>query len=588
MKDRWKIALATLGCLMLFAIARPVRAQNSEPPAKNVTLYVDRTTGQVFIAPGSNRVPMKLNAAVDAETIERQVEQKVEQRTRDQVRAAVAETKAQQQADNAALAKKVAEMTPPLTSYMGNFQNKFRIGALAYLDYGLYTHTGFGPQFLDNLNPPGPGNNLYNSFDINRVYLNTYFMPSDDLTFRFTPEMYRANGTPSSDKTGTTTGIASNLDGELDVRVKYAYLQYKGLLDGVALFRGDDITLGAQSNPLVGWEDDFGQYRFVYLSPWNYASLSSTQIGLQLGGPINLVGGERTYAEYAFGVYDNGSYKTPEQTNTKQAMGRVTVYPFGANWKYQGLGLTGFYDYGYGNVAPDSVNLNTPLKASDAHFTRIAAILHYAAEQWNILGELDYGNNAFTLSNLYTGSGPLDAFGTATGTAIITGTKFGNNCSDPTKVQPNSKLGTACYDVVNTYGPQTAVYQAFLNNGRSRQLGVDFMGHYHIPRTKLTGFGMFQWFIPNANVNQNPLDFQRFVVGVSYQYNEYLRIALDSRNLLFYHDQFGLPVSYVKGFNYVPGSKLNGQFLPKSLTAVIPNLVPRDIHALFVNVEFSY
>ena len=573
---------------MLCANARPVRAQNSEPTAKSVTLYVDRTTGQVFIAPGSNRVPMKLNAAVDAEAIERQVEQKVEKRTRDQVRAAVAESKAQQQADNAALTKQVAAMTPPLTSYLGNFQNKFRIGTLAYLDYGLYTHTGFGPQFLENLNPPGPGNNFYNSFDISRVYLNTYFMPTEDLTFRFTPEMYRANGTPSSDKTGTTTGISSNLDGALDVRVKYAYLQYKGLLDSVDLFRGGDITLGAQSNPLVGWEDDFGQYRFVYLSPWNYASLSSTQIGLQLGGPINLVGGERTYAEYGLGVYDNGSFKTPEQTNTKQVMGRATLYPFGANWKYQGLGLTGFYDYGYGNVAPDSVNLNTPLKASNAHFTRIAAILHYAAEQWNVLGELDYGNNAFTLSNLYTGSGPLDAFGTATGTPFTTGTHFGNNCSDPTKVQPNSKLGTACYNVFNTYGPQTAVYQAFLNDGRSRQLGVDFMGHYHIPHTKLTGFGLFQWFMPNANVNQNPLDFQRFVVGISYQYNEYLRIALDSQNLLFYHNQFGLPVSYVKGFNYVPGSKLNGQFLPKSLTAVIPDSVPRDIHALFLNVEFSY
>ena len=28
-------------------------------------------------------------------------------------------------------------------------------------------------------------------------------------------------------------------------------------------------------------------------------------------------------------------------------MGRVTVNPFGAKSRYDGLGLTGFYDYGY-------------------------------------------------------------------------------------------------------------------------------------------------------------------------------------------------------------------------------------------------
>ena len=586
MNNRWKTALLALSCLILFACVKPAQAQTSDP--KIVTLYVDRATGQVFMSAGANRVPVKLNAAVDTKTIERQVEEQVELKTHDELETAVAESRAQQQEDDAALAKKIASVAPPVSAYLTNFQNKFRIGMLAFLDYGLYTHTGFGPQFSENLNPPGPGNNFYNSFDIGRVYLNTYFMPTDDLTFRFTPEMYRANGTPSNDKTGTTTGIGSNLDGALDVRVKYAYLQYKGLLDRFDLLRGADTTLGAQSNPLVAWEDDFGQFRYVYLSPWNYASLSSTQIGVGLNGPINLLGGERTYLEYGLGVYDNGSFRTPEQTDTKQVMARGTFYPFGASWKYQGLGLTGFYDYGYGNVAPDSVNLNTPLKASDSHFTRIAAIVHYAAEQWNVLGELDYGNNAFTLANLYSGSGPLDAFGTPTGTPFTSGTHFGNNCSDPTKVQSNSKLGVACYNVLDTYGPQTAVYQAFLNNGRSRQLGFDFIGHYHIPNTKLTGFGMFQWFMPNINVNEDPLDFQRFVAGVSYQYNEYLRFALDSQNLLFYHDQFGLPVSYAKQFNYVPGSKLNGQLLPKSAASVIPNLVPRDIHALFLNVEFSY
>ena len=163
-------------------------------------------------------------------------------------------------------------------------------------------------------------------------------------------------------------------------------------------------------------------------------------------------------------------------------------------------------------------------------------------------------------------------------------TFLGNKCSST----------APCYPLFDTYGPQVATYQAFLNNGRSRQLGVDFLGRYHIPGTKLTAFGMFQWFMPNDNVPENPLDFERFVAGISYQFNPYVRIALDSQNLLFYHGNFGLPVSSLMPFNYAPGGKLNGQLLPgnpkhtASLATIIPNLVPRDTHAVFLNLEFAY
>ena len=89
-------------------------------------------------------------------------------------------------------------------------------------------------------------------------------------------------------------------------------------------------------------------------------------------------------------------------------------------------------------------------------------------------------------------------------------------------------------------------------------------GHYLIPGTKLSAFGMYQWFLPNDNVNENPLDFQRFIAGLSYQWNEYVRIAVDSQNLLFYHSQFGIPVSYAQQFNYAPGGTFNGRQLPKT------------------------
>ena len=72
------------------------------------------------------------------------------------------------------------------------------------------------------------------------------------------------------------------------------------------------------------------------------------------------------------------------------------------------------------------------------------------------------------------------------------------------------------------------------------------------PGTKLTAFGMFQWFMPNDNVKRIRWISNASWLGISYQYNEYLRFALDSQNLLFYHNQFGIPVSYAEQFNYVP------------------------------------
>jgi hypothetical protein len=567
-KNRLILAMAALGAIVLLANARLLYAQS----AGTTTLWIDEGTGQVFIRPGHGRVPMTIGASPD------QLQQQIEQQTNEKVQAAVAESEAQQRADNLKLQQQVAAMQPAWHSYLDNFQDKFRLGALAYLDYGYYSHTGFGPQWVDNFYPPGVGNNGYNSFDVNRIYLNTYFSPTKDFTFRFTPELYRAVGTATNDKVGTVTGVGSNLDGSMNVRMKYGYLQYNGLWDDVPMLKGGNVIFGAQPNPLITWEEDLYQFRYVNEVPWNYLGLSASEVGLQFNGPLKLQGSEATYLDYGFGVYDNANFHAAEESDSKQIMARGTVYPFGANWRYDGLGLTGFYNYGWGNVAPDSDNLSTPLKVSSSHFSRIAALLHYSAQTWNIAGEFDYGNNAFTLSNLYSGSGPLDAFGTATGTAITTGSFAGNSC---TAAKP-------CYGVANTYGPQVAAYQAFLNNGRSRQVGFDLFGHYLIPYTKLTAFGLYQWFLPNDNVAEDPLDFQRFVAGLSYQWNEYVRVAVDSQNLLFYHSQFGLPVSYLDGFNYAPGSTFNGRSLPKSPGFVIPDLVPRDMHTIFLNIEFAY
>ena len=73
-------------------------------------------------------------------------------------------------------------------------------------------------------------------------------------------------------------------------------------------------------------------FRYVNLTPWNYLSLSSTQQGVSIQGPIKFH--ESQYVDDDAGVYNNSSFHAFEQTNTKQAMGRISFYPFGAKWKY--------------------------------------------------------------------------------------------------------------------------------------------------------------------------------------------------------------------------------------------------------------
>jgi hypothetical protein len=581
MKRGLKLLLGTLAGVVLLANVRPLRAQELSPASKTTTLWVDQKTGQVFIRPGRGRTPMTIGGAVDPA----QIEQQVEQKTDDKVRAEVTEAQEQQRAQDAELAKKVDAMQPAWKSYTDNWQDKFRIGTLFYGDYRYYTHTGFQPQELTQLTNPGVGNNSYSSFDITRTYLNIFFFPTPDWTLRLTPNMYKTIGS-SNDTVGTSTGFGSNLDGDLGVRMKYAYLEYNDLWKNlkVPALKGGTIQIGEIANPLVAWEEDLYGYRYVNLTPWNYLGLSSTQVGLALQGPVKLNGSEKTYLDYNVGVYNNASFHAYEQTSSKQVMGRLTAYPFGADWRSQGLGVTGFYDYGWGNDTPDEQGVSTPLKGATAHIERIAALLHYATSRWNVAGEFDYGQNGLSLGNMFSGSGPADAFGTATGPAIT-----GDTAGDQT-LTGNAKCAAAtpCYNAFASYGPQTAVYRALLGNGRERNIGVDLFGHYNIPDTKLSLFGMFQWFMPNDNIREDPLDFERFIAGVAYQYNEYLRFAIDSQNILFYHNQFGIPVSQAATFNYVPGSTFNGRLLPSAAGFVIPNLVPRDTHSIFMNVEFAY
>lgn len=540
------VALTMLGtAFMLSAITitpKPALSQDGR-----ITLYTDPNTGQVYTKRCKRCV--RLGEYVPAGST-REIERRVEQNTQQQLdaqkaamEAEEAQRAAQQQQWNAEMAKQVGEIQPFAEEFGDRWYKKISVGTLIYADYGYFSHTGFGPQFLTQQFWPGPGNNSYSAFNITRTYLDFKFTPIDDISARLTPNMYLANGTATGVKTSASSGLASTLNGNLGFRVKYAYIDYNTFFQKILRFQPmleDKITFGQQQNPLVDWEENLWGFRYTALTPWNYLSLSSTQVGIALKGPIKI--NERQYADYDFGVYDDASFHAEEDSAYKQVMGRVTINPFGAQSRYDGLGLTGFYDYAYpAGCSPDQNASNTTC----GHITRASGLAHYSGptpwgQTWGVIAEWDYGHNAFSSSNLYSGSGPQDGTG-------VTG---------PT----------------DSFGPWNKMVGKILNT-QAIQEGADLLGHVDIPHTPFTAFGLLQWFQPNTRVDKDPLDFTRYDLGVQWLINKYLRVAVDSQAIQYYHSQFTYDSNY-------PGLGDKAR--------VTPFAVPRDTHAFFLHLEFRY
>ena len=375
------IALSALGAaLMLSSLAiTPINVNASE--AQAITLYTDPGSGQVFTKRCKRCV--RLGEYVPAGSTQ-EIERKIELKTQQQLdaehaamQADIANRAAQQQQWNAEMAKQVSTIQPFATEFGDRWFKKISIGTLVYGDYGYFSHTGFGPQFLTQQNWPGPGNNSFSAFNITRAYLDFKFTPVDDISVRVTPNVYAAVGGATADTVGKSSSYASSLDGNLNYRLKYAYLDYNTFFTKVlkvAALSGDKFTFGQEQNPLVDWEENLWGFRYTSLVPWNYTSLSSTQVGVSMKGPIKV--NEIQYADYDVGVFNDASFHAQEQSAYKQVMGRVTVNPFGAHSRYDGFGITGLYDYGYSNKCTPDLNASN---ASCGHQARAAGLLHYTA-----------------------------------------------------------------------------------------------------------------------------------------------------------------------------------------------------------------
>lgn len=351
---------------------------------------------------------------------------------------------------------------------------KFRIGTTFFGLYRYYAKTGFAPQTLPEINNPGPDNGGFNSFDMDRTFINLFFSPNDALTFRVTPNIYRQYAGASAVSLSKNAAVSSSVNGNFVFRLRYAYVDFNKLFAHSKAFGNDVVTFGQQQNPLVEWENNLYGYRFVNSVPWNYLSLSTFYAGLRLHGPIEMHG--KQYLDYDVGVFNNSSFHAYETGDRKQVMARLSYYSLGAVSQYQGLGLTGFVDYGYRDAAPD-LNINVPI-------TRLAALAHCTtrSNDYGIAGGFDSGSNAFTVNNLFSGSGPADAFG----------------------------LGPT------PYATFSSIAEALLGGNHTRQRGFDFFGHARIAKSPFYLFGTFMQFNPNTLVSRNPLDFRTVIGGVSY------------------------------------------------------------------------
>ncbi len=534
---RWKSSLAAAMATTLLATMTAYPLTATAQSVKGIMMYEDTRTGAFYSKPGKGRIAIG-HLYLDAEKppastagVQEQVQKEVKKHD-DELRAEFMQNQTTLLKKNSDLSQQVAEMKPAWKDFGEHWFKKVSIGTTVYADYRYLTHTGFGPGFTDTPQEwPGPGNNGFSAFDLSRVYLNFKFTPTEDFMMRVTPDVYSTIGTGSADTVGKSTSWGSQLDGNLGVRLKYAFLDYNTFFKkvlAVTAMADDKFTFGQQQDPLIDWEENLWGYRYITTVPWNYLSLSSTFVGVSMKGPIKFH--ETQYVDYDFGVYNNANFHQFEQGNTKTVMGRITVNPLGAKSRYDSLGITAFGDWGWGNTAPDLSS-----SGGGKQTWRDAFLIHYNAKSWGVIGEYDIGKNAFSSGNLYSGSGPFTGAG-------------------------------------STFAPWNTMVTGILNNGQATEQGFAFLGHVEIPGTPFTVVGLFQQFLPNTKADKNPLDLQRYMVGVEYKVNKYLRVAVDSQNLMYSHGQFSFP-SESFGHTVVPTTAF---------------AVPRDTHATYLNIEFNY
>ena len=348
---------------------------------------------------------------------------------------------------------------------------KFKIGATVFADYSYWSDYDGATAFVDNqTKPSSTKDNNYNNFEVTRTYFNLLFTPSDAVTLRITPDIYRPLPVTAVTSTATTTCGANctttvtnsyATDQSLVIRLKYAYVELNKLFANVKYIKNGKVTFGQTQQPLTDWEEGLTGHRYTYKMPMDFASgLSSTYVGVKTRLPFEHNG--KTYLDTDMGVYTNGSYSSTEQSGTKQFMGRATVYPMGTKKERTGLGLTIFGDLGFTNVAPSS-----------------AASGNYTLDRMVFMGHYQTQDKGYLITGQY-------------------------NLSHNIKSSSNTQVG-----------------YAFEGNAR---LGGS--------KSPFHAFGLYQYYEPYSNISTNDATkYSRTVGGIAYKFNKNLDISLADSNL---------------------------------------------------------
>ena len=552
------------------------------PSPRGITLYEDVKTGALYRKPGKGRVAVTLGfdePSPPPAAVQKQVEEV--KKNNEELRA---EFVANQQAlikENTDLKQRVAKIEPAWNDYLDNFRNRFRIGTA-----DLWR--------VQNVHPYGLWARS-NSITISgRAPAIIFTTPSISIA-RISTSI--SNPDPRLDRAGDSRCLQDLWDRDADrqqpqlIGKQQPHRRF-GLSDQVRLdpvqssvwiglsdaTKGDVLQFGAIPNPMIPWEEHLTTFRYVTASPWNYLGLSSAQFGLSIRRPDQVP--RAAICRLRRRRLHQREIQSVRAKQHQAGDGRLSVYPFGSKWDTQGLGLTGFYDYGYNNTPARQRFTQYRLRTQSVRFRACRQCASRSMGRDDSLHRRTMGDRRssmtrditrFPARNLFTGNGPSVFFTPPAAASPAGGT------SNPYSVP---------------YYNFSAMTAALLGNSRTVQQGFDVFGHLHIPETPFRLIGLFQWFEPNSKVNRDPLDFYRYMVGVEWQINEFMRLAIDTQNLDFYHDQEPFSTAYANSFANVflpikntsaSGRKPN---FPPPKTIADP--VPRDTHAVELNLEFAF
>jgi hypothetical protein len=210
-----------------------------------------------------------------------------------------------------------AQVTPAAGTTRPDDAPSVRVGGLLFLDYT----TTLDPKVTDT-----DGNRVTQSaFNVARAYVNVTGQLNHIFAFRVTPDIVRETGTGTS------------LNGSLDVRLKYGYLQVN--MDDW-LPRGTYARVGMIPTPWVDFEDGIYRYRFqgpTFTDREGFEPSSDVGVAFRTALPSD-------YGEVVAGLYNGEGYNRADPNNQKALRIRGTVRPLPAPGLWRGLRLSAYVD----------------------------------------------------------------------------------------------------------------------------------------------------------------------------------------------------------------------------------------------------